>query len=77
MRKYGLGVLTAACCVALASTAVAQSGGTAGYYQGFSSPAKGCAPLHYAFRGTSATPTGYVWFGDGSGMSKATGTMDL
>ena len=29
------------------------------------------------FRELSEAPVGYVWFGDASGMSKATGAMDL
>jgi hypothetical protein len=31
----------------------------------------------YQFHGVSATPSGYVWFRNGSGMSKTTGTMNL
>jgi hypothetical protein len=66
--------------IALATTggaALAGEGGAPGYYQGFTPNSPSCPAIHYQFRGMSATPVGYVWFGDASGMSKATGTADL
>ena len=36
-----------------------------------------CPAIYCLFRELTDTPVGYVWFGDASGMSKATGTMDL
>lgn len=36
-----------------------------------------CSYISYLFRGLSETLVGYVWYADGSGMSKATGPMDL
>lgn len=80
MNTLKRAALASACCLALAGVsgaASAQSGGTAGVYQGISPPTKGCPPLRYIFRGASASPVGYVWFADGSGMSKASGTMDV
>jgi len=48
------------------------------YYTGHSpSSVKACPMIAYQFRGLSATPVGYVWFMDASGVSKATGKMDL
>ena len=76
-HKAAVAALAAISCLALAGPVQAQSGGTAGIYQGVSPPPKGCPGLRYIFRGASASPVGYVWFTDGSGMSKATGTMDL
>jgi hypothetical protein len=80
MRNVKVVMFASACCLTLAGlggTAAAQSGGTAGYYQGFTPAPKGCPALHYLFQGSRANPVGYVWFADASGMSKATGTMDL
>ena len=71
-------------CLAFAGTggvAFAQLGGnnaSAAYWAGRTpNPAKTCPGISYHFRGMSATPVGYVWFNDASGMSKATGTADL
>lgn len=80
MNTLKRAVVTAACSLAFAGVsgvASAQMGGTSGYYQGHTPSPKGCPSLHYMFRGLSQTPVGYVWFGDASGISKATGTMDL
>ena len=77
MKVGKLAALLPVCCLAL-GTAFAQSeGGTAGYYQGFTPNVKGCPTIHYVFRGLSASPVGYVWFSDASGISKAVGNMDL
>ena len=50
---------------------------SAEYYVGIASNTPQCPAIRYLFRGVSANPIGYVWFADASGMSKATGTMDL
>jgi hypothetical protein len=67
--------------LAIASgTALAQTRAnvqTAEYYVGIASNTPQCPAIRYLFRGVSANPIGYVWFADASGMSKATGTMDL
>lgn len=47
------------------------------YYAGAASNTPQCPAIRYLFRGIEANPVGYVWFADASGMSKATGTMDL
>jgi hypothetical protein len=71
------------CCLALAAaswTALAQGMANiqqAEYYQGMASNTPQCPAIRYLFRGISSNPIGYVWFTDASGMSKATGTMDL
>jgi hypothetical protein len=84
MNKVKRSITAALCSVAFASaggTAFAQLGGnnaSAAYWAGRTpNPAKTCPGISYHFRGMSATPTGYVWFNDGSGMSKATGTANL
>jgi hypothetical protein len=68
-------------CLLIAATGLAQEGGKgvrkAEYYQGISRNTPRCPAIRYLFRGISAEPVGYVWFTDASGMSKATGTMDL
>ena len=82
MTKQKLAFLPAALCLSLAAlsgSASAQTGGSLGpEYAGWTPQSQqGCPPIAYQFRGLSATPVGYVWFRDASGMSKATGTMDL
>jgi hypothetical protein len=60
--------------------ALAQTGGVRRtvYYQGIASNTPQCPAIRYLIRNpSSAEPVGYVWFADASGMSKATGTMDL
>ena len=47
------------------------------YYVGIASNTPQCPAIRYLFRGVFANPIGDVWFADASGMSKATGTMDL
>jgi hypothetical protein len=47
------------------------------YYQGIASNTPRCPAIRYLIGGVSSNPVGYVWFADASGMSKATGTMDL
>ena len=75
--------LLAVCCPALAAVgemALAQAGGVrkAVYYQGLASNTPQCPAIRYLIRDPSSPqPVGYVWFSDASGMSKATGTMDL
>jgi hypothetical protein len=47
-------------------------------YQGIASNTPQCPAIRYLFRDVSTSkPVGYVWFSDASGISKATGTMDL
>jgi hypothetical protein len=76
-------LLLAVCCLALAAVsemALGQGGDVrkAVYYQGLASNTPQCPAIRYLFRDVSSSePVGYVWFADGSGMSKATGTMDL
>jgi hypothetical protein len=73
------------CCLTLAvmsGVALAQDSATvnirkAVYYQGTSPNTPQCPAIRYLFREVAAEPVGYVWFADASGMSKATGTMDL
>lgn len=68
------------CCLAVAAVdgaALTQASGRNAYYQGVSRNSPQCPAIHYLLRELSDTPVGYVWFGDASGMSKATGTMDL
>jgi hypothetical protein len=58
--------------------ALAQGGGKkAEYYLGIATNTPQCPAIRYLFRGIEAEPVGYVWFADASGMSKATGTLDL
>jgi hypothetical protein len=66
-------------CLATASeTALPQSNvQRAEYVQGIATNTPRCPAIRYLFRGVAANPVGYVWFADASGMSKATGTMDL
>ena len=47
------------------------------YYVGIATNTPQCPAIRYLFRGVEENPVGYVWFADASGMSKATGTMDL
>ena len=47
------------------------------YYVGIASNTPQCPAIRYLFRGVEENPIGYVWFADASGMSKATGTMNL
>ena len=70
---FSLAVATAAGGIAYGQSA---GGGSAEYYKGLAS-GPGCPTIGYVFRGLSATPYGYVWFQNASGVSKATGTMDL
>jgi hypothetical protein len=84
MKMSKFAALIPVCCLVFAGTggtAFAQLGGnnaSAAYWAGRTpNPTKTCPGISYHFRGMSATPTGYVWFNDGSGMSKATGTADL
>ncbi len=84
MDKFKRGMTVALCSLAFAGTsgtAFAQLGGdnaSAAYWAGRTpNPTKTCPGISYMFRGMSATPVGYVWFTDASGMSKATGTRDL
>ena len=70
------------CCLAFATASVvalAQGDLTkkAEYYVGIAPNTRQCPAIRYLFRNISAEPVGYVWFTDASGMSKATGTMDL
>ena len=44
---------------------------------GIASNTPQCPAIRYLFRGVEENPIGYVWFADASGMSKATGTMNL
>ena len=74
--------LLAACCLALAALsemALGQGGDVRrpAYYQGLATNTPRCPAIRYLFREISSEPVGYVWFTDASGMSKATGTMDL
>jgi hypothetical protein len=50
---------------------------TAEYYEGTSPNTPRCPAIRYLFRGIAEHPVGYVWFTDASGMSKATGEMNL
>lgn len=77
MNRYYILPLVAALIAMSSGAALAQLGGGPGYYQGTTPNAKGCPTLRYVFRGMSATPVGYVWFSDASGISKATGTADV
>ena len=73
-------VLLCECClaaVAMDVAALTQANARNAYYQGISRNSPKCPAIHYLFRELTDTPVGYVWFGDASGMSKATGTMDL
>jgi hypothetical protein len=80
MKKF---FLLPVCCltlVALCEMALGQSGAVrkAVYYQGIASNTPQCPAIRYLMRDVSSSqPAGYVWFSDASGMSKATGTMDL
>ena len=70
------------CCLTLAASnnmALAQiSGFQSALYQGIASNTPRCPAIRYLFRDVSTSkPVGYVWFSDASGISKATGTMDL
>ena len=47
------------------------------YYVGIATNTPQCPAIRYLFRGVEENPVGYVWFADASGMSKATGTMNL
>jgi hypothetical protein len=47
------------------------------YYVGSATNTPQCPAIRYLFRDISAKPVGYVWFADASGMSKATGTLDM
>jgi hypothetical protein len=75
MRIMTLGCLL----VAVSGVALAQEGrkDAVFYYDGLSTNTPRCPAIRYLFRGVSEQPVGYVWFTDASGMSKATGTMDL
>ena len=44
---------------------------------GIASNTPQCPAIRYLFRGVEENPIGDVWFADASGMSKATGTMNL
>jgi hypothetical protein len=84
MDKVKRSITVALCSLAFAGAggmAFAQSGGndaSAAYWAGRTPhPTKTCPGISYMFRGMSATPVGYVWFNDASGMSKATGTRDM
>jgi hypothetical protein len=72
---------TLLCLVVASSTALAQTPTgvrrTEYYDAGTASNTPQCPAIRYLFRGIGANPVGYVWFADASGMSKATGTMDL
>ena len=77
-------ITVALCSLAFAGAggmAFAQLGGndaSAAYWEGRTpNTTKTCPGISYLFRGMSATPVGYVWFTDASGMSKATGTRDM
>lgn len=62
---------------AVGGIAFGQVGGSSEeYYKGTAS-GPGCPTIGYVFRGLSAKPYGYVWFQNASGVSKATGTMDM
>ena len=65
--------------IAISGVALAQSPVVrkAVLYQGTSTNTPQCPAIRYLFRGVADSPVGYVWFADASGMSKATGTMDL
>jgi hypothetical protein len=71
------------CCLAVAAASemtLAQVGGVRKtvYYQGVAANTPQCPAIRYLIRDPSSPePVGYVWFSDASGMSKATGTMDL
>jgi hypothetical protein len=77
MKVLRIAALSCLAFTAVSSGAMAQLGGGAGYYQGFTANSKGCPTIRYVFRGMSDTPVGYVWFSDASGISKATGTADM
>jgi hypothetical protein len=47
------------------------------YYIGGAPNTPQCPAIRYLFRGIDPNPVGYVWFAYASGMSKATGTMDM
>jgi hypothetical protein len=65
-------------CLVVSGVALAQvSVKKAEYYIGGAPNTPQCPAIRYLFRGISAEPVGYVWFADASGMSKATGTMDM
>jgi hypothetical protein len=67
------------CLVAIGGMALAQNLPVqkAVFYEGSSTNSPQCPAIRYLFRGIAENPIGYVWFSDASGMSKATGTMDL
>ena len=70
--------LLSVCLAAASGTALAQANvQRAEYYVGIASNTPQCPAIRYLFRGLSTNPVGYVWFADASGVSKATGTMDL
>ena len=76
LKLKSLLTITGLSLMALSGTAFAQGEGSD--YGGWTPQSQsGCPAIAYQFRGLSATPTGYVWFIDASGMSKATGTLDL
>jgi hypothetical protein len=78
VRKWmALLVLFYLALVFTSGTVPAQERGAGAYYQGTSRNTPRCPAIRYLFRALSATPVGYVWFADASGMSKATGTLDL
>lgn len=80
MIKPKLALLPFAVClslVALSGAASAQNAVGPEYAGWTPQSQQGCPSIAYQFRGLSATPVGYVWFMDASGMSKATGHMDL
>ena len=65
-------------CLVMSGVAFAQVPVKRGeYYFGNAPNTPQCPAIRYLFRGIDPNPVGYVWFADASGMSKATGTMDM
>jgi len=65
-------------CLVMSGMALAQVPVKRGeYYFGNAPNTPQCPAIRYLFRGIDPNPVGYVWFADASGMSKATGTMDM
>jgi hypothetical protein len=67
------------CLLTVGGVALAQNPNVrrADYYVGIATNTPQCPAIRYLFRGVEENPVGYVWFADASGMSKATGTMNL
>jgi hypothetical protein len=76
-RVLGTAAVCALAMGVVAGASAQSMGGAANeYYQGMAN-GPGCPTIGYIFRGLSETPVGYVWFQNASGVSKATGTLDI